>query len=577
MSIILGINAFHPDSSACLIIDGVVKSAISEERLGSREKHTNSFPINAINFVLEDNELTMNDVEHLAFAYDKRANISQKLLFSLFNPRSAMPMIRNYFNKFANANAFKSSFEDEIPGIYSKTARVHFIEHHLSHIASAYYVANFDEPTLGISVDGSGDFVTCMVVHFDQGKRKLLKNYVPHSLGHFYTAMCQFIGFDKFGEEYKVMGLAPYGIDRYSNELKSLVKIKNGKINLNKKYFRVGKAFSEISKNQFGNLSLGKLYTHELEKLLGMPRCRGDAIEQFHKDVAKSTQVLFESCMFELLNYYKNKTGAKNLVMAGGCALNGVFNAKLKRKNIFENIFIQPAASDDGLSLGAALQVCSEIGEIKEIKGVFSPYLGQSFSDASIEEKLQSSKNFYLRFDDYDVLIDDAATEIARGSVIGWFQGRSEWGPRALGNRSILANPKIKNMKDIINKKIKKRESFRPFAPSVLEEDVSELFEHSVSSPYMMDVVPFKKRYHEILPSVVHVDGTGRLQTVSPNLNKMYYDLINAVKQKTGYGVVLNTSFNENEPIVNAPIDALNCFNRTELDALYMGNFKVYR
>ncbi len=577
MSIILGINAFHPDSSACLIVDGRVKSAISEERLGLREKHTNAFPINAIEFVLQESRLNLSDVDHVAFAYDRSKNIKQKLMFCARNPKSASLMIKNYIKKLSNNGTTNAQFFADFSSAGEVKTQFHYVEHHLSHIASSLFVANFNQSTLGFSIDGSGDFVTSMMLHQEKGKLQMVKNYVPNSLGHFYSAMCQFIGFDKFGEEYKVMGLAPYGVDKYSSTLKKLVKVVGGKIHLNRDYFRVGAAFAEMSKNRSGDLSLGRLYTDRLVKLLGMPRTRNEPIEQFHKDIAKSTQVLFEQCMFDLLRFYKNTTGAKNLVMAGGCALNGVFNAKLKKKRIFENIFIQPAASDDGLSMGAALQVCANLGEIKQNNELFSPYLGQEFSEDVIEKYIKKSDNQYKYFSDYESLIDDAASEISGGSVIGWFQGKSEWGPRALGNRSILANPTIENMKEIINQKIKKRESFRPFAPSVLDEDVDELFEYYVKSPYMMDVVPFKEKYRELLPSVVHVDGTGRLQSVSPELNQMYYDLIKAVKQKTGYGVVLNTSFNENEPIVNAPSEALNCFNRTDLDALYMGHFKILR
>ena len=577
MAVILGINAFHPDSSACLIINGKIMSAISEERLGSRQKHTNVFPNNAINFVLEDNNLTLADVDHIAFSYDSRKNILQKMLFVIFNPFLSISMVQNYLGKFSRSKQFKSKFSKQFKELSNLTAKIHYVEHHKAHIASAYYVSNLEGPTLGLSLDGSGDFVSCMVAMFDSQISLIKKNYVPHSLGHFYSAMCQFIGFDRFGEEYKVMGLAPYGSDKYGEMLNKLITVKNGKIKLNKKYFSIGKAFAAMSKNKEGDLSLGRLYTHQLIKLVGKPRLRDQPIKQFHKDIARSTQVIFESCMFSLIKYYSQQTDAINLVMAGGCSLNGVFNAKLKKEKLFENIFIQPASSDDGLSLGAALQVCNDINELKKNKSVFSPYLGQSFDDAFIEDQIQLTKNSYVKFVSKDSLISDAAKEIADGSVVGWFQGKSEWGPRALGNRSILANPSIKNMKDEINYKIKKRESFRPFAPSVLEEDVNELFEYFVKSPYMMDVVPFKEKYYSKLPSVVHVDGTGRLQTVSPRLNKLYYDLIKAVKQHTGYGVVLNTSFNENEPIVNAPIEALNCFNRTELDTLYIGQFKVHR
>lgn len=577
MSVILGINAFHPDSSACLIVDGKILSAISEERLGKRDKHTNAFPINAIKFVLESNNFTLLDVQHIAFAHDPKKNIIQKALFAASNPFSSLALVQNYLRKFSGTVNFKNKLSKDFLNQTNLQAKIHYVEHHQAHLASAYYVSNFKENTLGISIDGSGDFVSCMVAVFGKKNKLVKKIYVPNSLGHFYSAMCQFIGFDKFGEEYKVMGLAPYGNAKYCNLLDNLVTVEKGEIRLNKKYFRVSKAFKEMSKNKAGDLSLGCLYTNALIELLGEPRRRDKPIEQKHKDIARSTQLIFEKCMFALIGFFKDQTGAENLVMAGGCSLNGVFNAKLKKTKLFQQIFVQPAAADDGLSLGAALHVCNDLAELRSNCQLFSPYLGQKFSDDFIENELKISKNTCVKFEDYSSLISDAAKEIASGCVVGWFQGRSEWGPRALGNRSILANPSLLHMKDNINQKIKKRESFRPFAPSVLEEDVEELFEYVVNSPYMMDVVPFKEKYRKILPSVVHVDGTGRLQTVSKQLNATYYDLIKAVKEHTGFGVVLNTSFNENEPIVNAPIEALNCFNRTELDALYIGSYKVFR
>ena len=295
MRVILGINAFHPDSSACLIVNGVVRSAISEERLGARDKHTNAFPINAINFVLEDNNYSLSDIDHVAFSHDAKKNLKEKFLFVILNPFSSISMIQNYIKKFSSSQNFKKEFKQKFKSIKELDAKIHYVEHHRAHLASAYYVSNFEGSTLGVSVDGSGDFVSCMVTVFDDETHPIKKIHVPNSLGHFYSAMCQFIGFDKFGEEYKVMGLAPYGNDNYSKVLDQLINVKNGKIKLNQKYFCVSKPFFEMKKNQEGDLSLGRIYTDALKDLLGEPRLRNQPLEQKYKDIARSTQVLFEN------------------------------------------------------------------------------------------------------------------------------------------------------------------------------------------------------------------------------------------------------------------------------------------
>jgi carbamoyltransferase len=456
---------------------------------------------------------------------------------------------------------------------------VHFqtvsVEHHLAHIASSYFLSPFDNLTAALSYDGSGDFVSmmaarCQGCHIDV----LDKVTLPDSLGFFYTALCQFIGFDRFGEEYKVMGLAPYGEDKYGATMRELVRLdRNDWFRLARKYFgmHTGGVSGDVGEN--GELISGRMYSDQLCKVLGEPRQRNDSLTQRDKDIARSTQVRFEEAAVHCLKRLHRIVSTEQLVMAGGCALNGVANARILRETPFNISYIQAAASDDGTCLGAAFYTWHHVLHREDRFHMKHAFWGPEYSVSRIRRVAEANSCMIKECVDEIDLVDTASTLLANGSVIGWYQGRSEWGPRALGNRSILANPAIPDMKDTINSKIKRRESFRPFAPSVLKEEVDTYFEQSVESPFMMHVVKIRPEWRERLPAVTHVDGTGRLQTVDCESNPLYHLLISTFREKTGIGLLLNTSFNENEPIVDSPEQALNCFVRTDMDALCLGRF----
>ena len=560
----------HPDSSACLLIDGVLVGAISEERLGKRIKHTNSFPLESIKYLMTENGVRLRDINYIALGSDPLANFLKKISSGLANINQLKPLVSNYFKKKNN----KLNFLHEYLGVSKSEAKfkVHKVEHHLSHICSSYYCSDFEGSSAGMSFDGSGDNVSLMMARCEGNNIQILdKIFFPNSLGHFYTALCQFIGFDRYGEEYKVMGLAPYGEPNYINQLNKIISIKNNRFVNNKNYFEVAKGFSELSDNI---LNSGRFYSSKLIELLGENRKRNEPITKKEKDISKSVQTIFEEIGIEMLKKLNEKTPIKNLNLSGGCALNGVLNAKILEKLPVEKMFIHPAASDDGTAVGAAFH-CWHI-RLKNKKRFYlsHSYLGTKYSNIEIKKCLENENLNYAEFDMKKIL-KSIAYQLYQGKVIGWFQERSEWGPRALGNRSILASPLIKNMKEIINLKIKKRESFRPFAPSILEEDVSKYFSQNILSPFMMHVVKFKKEWEGFFPAVTHVDGTARLQTVNRDSNSLYYELINEFKKISDHGILLNTSFNENEPIVESPKNAIDCFKRTDIDILVLGNIVV--
>lgn len=571
MAVILGISCYHPDAAACLVIDGIVISAISEERLGDRIKHVGGFPHRAVEFVLKQAQCKIDDVEHVAIARDSRANMLNrgKRFFSLSKIKLALSYLMQSSNMLNN-DLIK--LKQKAKG--SREFQVHFVEHHLAHVASSYFTSPFDSDVTGFSYDGSGDGVSCMWASCEGSRIKILsKDYVPNSLGHFYTALCQVIGFNKYGEEYKVMGLAPYGEAAYEEQLLKVIGVnEDGFIKLNSKYIDTS------SVDTTSNNDLPNFFTTELLSLLDLscPISR-TLITQKHKDIARSTQVLFEKSVLSMIGKRNNGKAINKLVTAGGCALNGVTNAKIQKDLGITNHFIHPASSDDGTSLGAALYVAhATLGEERN-SVPFSPYLGGEYDTYSLRVELEIKRAPYLKLNDFSVSSKLLAYLISLDFVIGYFNGRSEWGPRALGNRSILANPLCKDMKNIINSKIKKRELFRPFAPSVLAEDAKLYFEQDLESPYMMHVVKFRQRYRETFPSVTHVDFTGRLQTVTRELNPEYYSIIENFKKITGHGIILNTSFNENEPVVETPAQALACFDRTDIDALYVNDTIVFK
>lgn len=574
MTVILGYNAFHADSAACLVVDGKLVGAVAEERLGDRQKHSPAFPAHAIRHLLADAGLRLRDVTHLATARDPSANKAAKMAYVARNPLRAAGAVLEHVSRSRRTRGMIEQLAeicDEDP------ARVGFesigVEHHLCHIASAYFLSPFDGLTAGFSYDASGDFASMMAARCEGHRIEVLDRVtLPDSLGFFYTALCQFIGFDDFGEEYKVMGLAPYGEDKYPALMRELVELVPGG------WFRLGAGFFGMHEggesgavDEHRRIIMGRLYRQHLADRLGVPRQRQDPLTQREKDIARSVQVRFEEAAVHCMTRLHELVPSPRLAMAGGCALNGVANARILRETPFETPYLQAAASDDGTCLGAAYYVWHQVLGNSERFEMKHAFWGPLHDEARLRRVVEAASYPVHRCADEDELIERTAGLIHSGKVVGWYQGRSEWGPRALGNRSILANPLLPDMKDTINAKIKRRESFRPFAPSVLAEEVGTYFEQDVDSPFMMHVVKFRPEWREKLPAVCHVDGTGRLQSVSRDNNPLYHRLISKFRDLSGVGVVLNTSFNENEPIVDTPEQAYACFDRTDLDVLCLG------
>ena len=577
MTVILGINAYHADAAACLLIDGQLVGAVAEERMGDRQKHSSAFPANAIRWLLEDNQCKLSDVTHLAIPRNTAANRMAKLNYTLKHPITGLAAAMTHFSRSRDTSTMINKLAmicDADP------ANVHFqtvaVEHHLAHIASSYYCSPFDRLTAGFSYDASGDFASAMAAKCEGTEIKVVDRVcLPDSLGFFYTALCQFIGFDAFGEEYKVMGLASYGEDNYHDEMAKLLYLHdNGWFKLNSKYFGMHNGRKSGDVDTTNNLVMGQLYKNRMIELFGSPAERGH-LGQREKDIARSTQLRFEKATLHCLNRLHHLVPTENLAMAGGCALNGVANARILRESAFTTTYLQAASSDDGTCLGAAFWVWhNTLGQNTRFHMKHN-FWGPQYSDQDHRKAVEKTGLKIQICQNEQELVDVTAKLITEGRVIGWYQGRSEWGPRALGNRSILANPSQRDMKNVINTKIKRRESFRPFAPSVLKEDVATYFEQNIASPFMMHVVKIKPEWQDRLPAITHVDGTGRLQSVDAESNPLYYKLINALKKLTGIGMVLNTSFNENEPIVDRPEQAVSCFMRTDMDALVLGRYII--
>lgn len=576
MSVILGLNAFHADAAACLLIDGKLVGAVAEERLGERFKHSPEFPENAIRWLLADNGVRLSDVTQVALPRNTRANRGAKMRYVALNPGTGIAAAREHFRRGKKTGGMIAQLAHacgEDPAAQKFTTVD--VEHHVAHIGSAYYVSPFDTLTAGFSYDASGDFASAMAARCEGHRLTPIdKVTLPDSLGFFYTALCQFIGFDAFGEEYKVMGLAPYGEDRYAAEMAQLVLLPDdGWFRLGAGYFGMHGGGSSGQVDSDRRLVMDLLYTDKMTKLLGAPRRRDDPLTQREMDIARSVQVRFEQAALHCLTRLHRLIPTPQLAMAGGCALNGVANARILRETAFETPYLQSASSDDGTCLGAAYHVWHGVEGRTERFHMEHAAWGPGYSDDRIRSVAEASGFAVQVCADDAELCEVASGLIADGLVTGWYQGRSEWGPRALGNRSILANPAILTMKDTINAKIKRRESFRPFAPSVLRERVTTYFEQDVYSPFMMHVVKLRPEWRERLPAITHVDGTGRLQSVDPASNALYHGLITAFEKRTGIGMVLNTSFNENEPVVDTPEQALACFKRTEMDALCLGRY----
>jgi carbamoyltransferase len=569
--LILGLNMFHADASAAIVQDGEVVFAIAEERL-NRAKHYGGFPALAVRACLDAVGAKISEVDHIAVGQDSDANLAKKVQYALANPakilnfiklrqrKEAMRDVRALLAKALEVDARELKFQE------------HHLEHHLAHIASAYYCSPW-EKAAGFSYDGSGDFVSTMTARCEGNEIEVLDRvFLPHSLGSFYTMICEFIGYKKYGDEGKVMGLAPYGKPTYCDEISKIVGLKDSGFQLDLSYFKPLGSNQGMEVLPDGTVKLARHFSERMEELFGAPREPHAEITQRDMDLAFAMQHRFEEVFFHLLNRLHAQVPLEDLAMAGGCALNSVGNGKLFDRTPFRRTWIQPAAGDEGLAVGAALHTYHSVLKQPRRYVMKNSYLGPEFSDKRVESELRKAGLSYQKLE-REPLLDAVAAEIAAGNVVGWFQGRMEWGPRALGNRSIVAHPGLPNMKDVLNARIKHREWFRPFAPSILAERQSEYFEHDHPSPFMLHVYKIRPEKRAQLCAVNHVDDTGRLQTVSRDENPLYYDLIKAFQRKTGIPVVLNTSFNENEPIVCAPEDAIDCFRRTRMDVLAIGPF----
>ena len=578
---ILGINAYHPDSSACIIKDGELLAAVEEERF-LRIKHWAGFPRESIRYCLKEAGIGLEDLDYIALNRNPSANLYKKVIFVLWHrphPCLVKDRVSNIFKIGAIRTTFSQNFL--IPRKRIK-AKIYHIEHHRAHLASAFFVSPFQDATV-VSVDGFGDFTSCMLARGKDNQIKVLSavNY-PHSLGLFYTAFTQFLGFRKFGDEYKVMGLAAYGSPKYIKEMEEILICQpKGRFVLNLAYFTFHKSNEGMLWNNAEPL-LGDVFSEELIKKFGPSRQYQEELTSYHCDLAASLQAVYEKALFHILNYAHKITGISNLCLAGGCALNSLANGKIFDYTPFKGIYIQPASSDAGGSLGAAYYLYHQIFKNKRKFVMEQAYWGPQFSEVELNDELGAMGDRLVRegcqvtrINDERELCRKIAEEIAAGRIVGWFQGRMEWGPRALGNRSILVDPRRKEMKDVLNARIKKREWFRPFAPSILLENVGEYFQKDYPDPFMLKVYPIKEDKKEIIPVVTHVDGTGRLQTVSRQENPLFWQLLKEFQSLTGVPVLLNTSFNENEPIVCNPQEALDCFLRTKMDVLVMGSMVI--
>ncbi len=581
--IILGINAYHADSSACIVKDGELIAAVEEERF-ERIKHWAGFPIKSIKYCLREAGVSIQEIDHIAVNRNPKANLLHKIGFIL-RQRPSLTLLKDRAKNASTMIDVKKKIAGEFAVAADKLkARVSYIEHHTAHLASAFLVSPFEESAV-VSVDGFGDFVGAMW-GVGSGNHIEVKDkiYFPHSLGLFYLAITQLLGFTQYGDEYKVMGLAAYGEASDQAKMRELVTlIASGRFALNLRYFLHQVEGARMTWDG-GAPQMGLVFSPEMERLLGPQRPPGEPITARHEKIAASLQLMYEEAFFHLLNHVYQQVKIPNLCLAGGCAMNSVANGKIFHRTPFKEVYIQAAAGDAGGSIGAAFYVWNQTLHRPRTCVMATAYWGPQFSDAELSEAIGNQQSALAesnctveKIEDEIVLCRQTAQEVAAGKVVGWFQGRMEWGPRALGNRSIIADPRRKEMKDILNERIKRRESFRPFAPSILLESVDEYFEQDYPDPFMTKVYMIRAEKRDLLPAVTHVDGTGRLQTVAEKDNPLYWRLIKEFEKITQVPVILNTSFNENEPIVCYPQEALACFLRTRMDVLALGPYLIKR
>jgi carbamoyltransferase len=608
---ILGINAYHGDAAAALVKDGELIAAAEEERF-NRMKHCAGFPTQAVRYCLDTAGISIEEVDHIGVSRDPSAHLHKKVLFAATraakqavavpggvdfrsaevietqlseenghpNGKHGGGIFRQVRDRLGNAAKLRDSKDElaRVLGVEKQRIRAQFhnIEHHRAHLASSFYVSPFTRAAL-LSIDGFGDFISTMWGRGEGNTIQVMGQVeFPHSTGIVYTATTQFLGFPHYGDEGKVMGLAPYGKPSYINEFRNIIRtVEGGGFRLNLEYFRHHTEGVDMTWDK-GSPVIGRIFSDAFAATFGPPRIPQSPISDRERDIAASLQLRLEEVAFHILNHLHDETGLTDLGLSGGVAYNSVMNGKILLNTPFRNIFIQPAAGDSGTALG----VCYEIynGLLKKPRGsaMTGAYTGPEFSDYEIQRALVESALEFETYPDSDVT-KRAARDIADGLVVGWFQGRMEFGPRALGNRSIVVDPRRAEMKEILNERIKKREPFRPFAPSILAEFTDQYFEQNHPAPTMLMVYQIRPEHRNWIPAVTHVDGSGRLQTVTRELNDRYYQLISDFHALTGVPVVLNTSFNENEPVVCTPRQAIDCFMKTKMDVLYLGNMAVRR
>jgi carbamoyltransferase len=594
--IVLGLNAYHGDSAACLLRDGEIVAAAEEERF-RRIKHWAGFPSEAIRYCLAEAGASLADVAIVAVNSDPGAGFLRKVGYAL-RTRPDLVQILDRVRNQAKRLSVAADLAEAFPSAGFR-GRVQRVEHHTAHLASCFLAAPFREAT-AVSIDGFGDFCSAA---WGTGRGTALsvegRIHFPHSLGIFYQAMTQYLGFPHYGDEYKVMGLSPYGKPGYLPAMRRIVRLRpGGGFELDTAFFRHHRERIDYTWSG-GSPRVGTLFSPELEELLGPARGKDEALTDRHRDIARSVQAMYEEAFFHLLAHLHDAHGLDSLALAGGCAMNSVANGKVARATPFKRLYVQAAAGDAGGAIGAALYAWHQLDVPAPRAGAPSALAGDTLENrAALEHAylgpaarkeeitallsahaadLESAGCRAERVGDEDALCRRTAAAIASGAVVGWFQGRMEWGPRALGNRSILCDPRRRDMKDILNLKIKRRESFRPFAPSVLRELVADWFEDDGDVPFMMQVLPVRAEKRPLIPAVTHVDGSSRIHTVYRQTNPRYWHLISAFHRISNVPMVLNTSFNENEPVVCRPAEALDCFLRTNMDVLVLGDWFVDR
>ena len=579
---ILGINAYHGNASAAVVCDGQLVAAVEEERF-NRVKYAAGFPAQAIRYCLKEAGLTLSEIDHVAVPRNPFARLGRKLFYALRMPGFARGRAKVMAKFTGVRDALAAAYDTDAASL---SAQFHRIEHHEAHLASAFFVSPFERSAL-LSADGLGDFASTMW-GAGEGNHMEIAGSVgfPHSLGLYYTPVTQYLGFQKFGDEYKVMGLAAYGQPEQLEACRDIVRFdpkSNGNgFRLGLDYFVHHRNGPEMSWAEADKTpTLGKLYSEEMCRHLGERRQPDQPIDQTHKNIAASLQARLEEVYLGMLRKLGESTGMKTICLAGGVAFNCVANGKIFESTPFREVYVQPAAGDGGLAVGAAYYVWNQKLRKPRKFLMDHAYWGPSFSAAEIRSAVEAADfvrhGCTIRELPEIELTRRAAGIVADGKILGWFQGRAEWGPRALGNRSIVADPRRADMKDVLNRRIKHREIFRPFAPSVLAEATGEWFEQSHPSPFMTLAYAVQANKRAQIPAPTHIDGTGRLQTVTREANPRYYAVISAFRDITGVPMVVNTSFNDNEPIVCRPREAIDCFLRTQMHALVLGDYLIER